>query len=72
METTEEGFSMKSATADSKVTWEHFVETTIAPKGALIYSSKNIFNFIPASATITDGTWQEFTELLEAKIKKKI
>lgn len=72
LEITEEGFSMKSPTTDSKVSWAHFVEATISPKGALIYSSKNIFNFIPATATITDGTWEEFTELLESKIEKKI
>ncbi|MEO1855916.1 MAG: hypothetical protein ABGY95_00945 [Rubritalea sp.] len=46
--------------------------TTNHPLGLLIYPQKNIFFFIPATATITDGTWEELTELLKTQIEKKI
>lgn len=70
--TTMDGLQIKSTTAVSSVSWEHFVETTISPKGALMYSSKNIFNFIPSTAIVTGGTWMDFTQLLESKIEKKV
>ncbi len=71
--TTEEtGLHFETPQGSSSTNWNLYVDIIIHQKGILLYPQKNLFYWIPATATITDGTWQEFTRLLEAKIGKKI
>ncbi|MFT5883466.1 MAG: hypothetical protein ACI9FG_001981 [Crocinitomicaceae bacterium] len=70
--TGETGLNFETPQGSSATNWNLYVDVCVHPNGILLYPQKNLFYWIPATATITDGTWQEFTQLLEAKIEKKI
>ena len=70
--TDETGLHFETPQGSSATNWNLYVDVCIHPKGVLLYPQKNLFYWIPKSATITDGTWEEFTDLLEAKIEKKV
>lgn len=68
---TDSGLDFTTPTATSQIQWGHFVSYTNAKTGVLVYSQKNIFLFIPSESVVTDGSWEEFTQLLETNIPKK-
>ncbi len=70
--TDETGLHFETPQGSSATNWNLYVEVCVHSKGILLYPQKNLFYWIPKSATVTDGTWEEFTELLETKIEKKI
>ena len=72
LEVTEAEVSIATAQSNGAFLWECLVDFKICKTGILLYPQKNIFYWIPNSATIEDGTWQDFEALISKKITRKI
>ena len=72
LETTEAEVTVTTSKARSAFLWECLVDYKICGEGILLYPMKNLFYWIPATAEIEGGTWQDFEVLISKKIIKKI
>ncbi len=67
----EDGVTIKTAGSIGTTHWYSLVDFLICKEGVLLYPQKNLFFWIPNSATIEDGTWQDFEALISKKITRK-
>ncbi len=72
LEPDEKGITMTTSGSIGTTDWSSFVDYLICKTGILLYPQKNIFYWIPNSATIEGGTWQDFELLISKKITRKI
>lgn len=72
LDATDSEFSIISKDSSYTSNWSAFADFKICTNGILLYSQKHIYLWVPDTATIEDGTWQEFTDLVFTKITRKI
>jgi hypothetical protein len=72
METSDEALASKEESSSGSSTWDAFVDYKICKDGILLYPQKNIFYWIPETAAVEGGTWQEFQALVSNKITRRI
>jgi hypothetical protein len=64
----EDGLSMIEATAESRVTWDHYLQFTETPNLFLLYVATNAAEFIPKRVFPTEMAMNGFRTLLERNI----
>jgi Zn-dependent protease with chaperone function len=64
--------SFKDGESTGASPFSAFVDFKICKGGLLLYPQKNIFYWIPDTAEIEGGSWQDFTKLIAANITKKL
>ncbi len=57
------------SSGQARFNWEHFKESVSTPDGALIYSAKRAFNWLPKTAFTSEADYNRFLDLLAAKTK---
>jgi hypothetical protein len=72
LEATEFQISITTSKSQTTSLWECLVDYKICGEGILLYPMKNVFCWIPRTASIEGGTWQEFELLISQKIQCKI
>ncbi|MDP0490920.1 MAG: YcxB family protein [Verrucomicrobiota bacterium JB023] len=72
IEADEEGLAMRHRKSEGRIDWDGFVDVQECPEGLLLYPQKNLFVWIPCSATMSEGRWEDFVSLVTSKITKKL
>ncbi|MFM2199205.1 MAG: YcxB-like protein [Verrucomicrobiota bacterium] len=68
----DEGVEMSADGSTTTSPWSSFVDFRICKDGILLYPQKMLQYWIPNSATVEGGTWQDFEALVSSKIQRKI
>lgn len=72
IDTTDENLTIQDDASSATSAWSVLVDFKICKTGILLYPQKNIFYWIPDTAIVTGGTWQDFEALISKKITRKI
>ena len=72
MTTGEDAIQIKTPGSTGTISWANLVDCRICDGGILLYPQKTMHFWIPDSAKIENGTWEEFTDLVSSKITRKI
>ncbi len=59
IEISKQQLRMTTPKGRSTASWGNFIDAHRTPDGILLYTNKNVFNWIPESP-VTGGTWEEF------------
>jgi hypothetical protein len=70
--TSDEGIEMITEGSSGTTSWTSFVDFRICTDGILLYPQKMIQYWIPSSASIENGTWQDFEAIVSGKVQRKI
>jgi hypothetical protein len=70
--TSDEGIEMITEGSSGTTSWTSFVDFRICTDGILLYPQKMIQYWIPSSASIENGTWQDFQAIVSDKVQRKI
>lgn len=65
----ENGFSVKLKTSDSRADWTSLQDTYSTPDGCLLYPQRNIFFWLPKTAFTSEADYNRFLDLLVANTK---
>jgi len=68
----DEGIEIRTEGSSGTATWPSFVDGRICKDGILLYPQKMLHYWIPKSATVEGGTWQDFESLVSSEIQRKI
>ncbi len=68
----EGGLQLREDGAESKCTWDSFVDCRVCEDGILLYPQRNLFFWLPASVEFSTGSWGELTTLVAASVTKKV
>ena len=72
MELGDERIFVTTEDSQSSMKWSSFVDRKTFEDGILIYPQKNLFNWIPANATIEGGNWDELRKEIDTRISLKV
>jgi len=72
MAATESEIVIATSKSNGAFLWDCLVDYKICETGILLYPQKSIFHWIPDTATIEGGTWQDFQALVSEKVTRKI
>ena len=64
--------SLTDSRSNGTFLWECLIDYKICTNGILLYPHENIFYWIPNTASVEGGTWQDFESLVSNKIQRKI
>jgi len=64
---TKEKLQLMTNNSKTTAAWNNFIEAKVAKDGILLYSQKNIFNWIP-KCSVENGSWEEFSALIEEQV----
>jgi hypothetical protein len=64
-----QGISQQIGGSHAFTDWTHVFESSAAADGALVYSQKSLFYWLPKTAFTSEAEYQRFIELLKAKTK---
>lgn len=64
----EEQLQLITESANTTAGWNNFIDARITKDGILLYSQKNIFNWIP-QCPVENGSWDQFAALVADKVK---
>jgi len=70
IEVVDDGLRFRGPSSDSMNSWNSFVDLHVLSKGVLLYPQYELFIWVPSDSILTDGTWDNFIEVLEKNIKK--
>ncbi|MGJ8635130.1 MAG: hypothetical protein ACSHX7_14535 [Luteolibacter sp.] len=70
--TSEEKIILSDGESEASTPWTIFADFKIVENGLLLYPQPNIFYWIPNTATVEKGTWQDFQTLITKKVIPKI
>ncbi len=65
----EDGYDSQFGSSRGFTSWAHIHGTTATPDGVLIYSQKDVFDWIPKTAFTSITDYNRFLDLLAAKTK---
>lgn len=68
----ENGMRVKAPNGESRNDWISFVDFHFCDQGLLLYPTKQIFHWIPSSAEIEGGNWEEFEKLISRSIERRV
>ncbi len=63
IEISEQKLSLTTTESQSQGSWSNFIDAHQVKDGLLLYTQKNLFNWIPESA-VENGTWDEFCTMI--------
>lgn len=72
VQTSDEGIEISTGDTSVKAAWSSFVDARVCKDGVLLYPQKTLQYWIPQTATVEGGTWQDFEALVSSKIQRKI
>ena len=67
MNATPDKLVISSLESNGAAKWSNFMDVKVCEQGILLYTQKNLFNWIPKSE-VDGGTWDEFAELVEQQV----
>lgn len=68
---TENVIEYNTGQSESKMRWDLFRQSKVAPDMVLLYQTTHAFNVFPRHFFANDADWSAFTRLVEQKIRKK-
>lgn len=72
MEFSEEALTFHDGASTGSSPWSVFVDMKACKDGILLYPQKGIFYWIPDTASVEGGTWEDVTELVRKKIQPRV
>ncbi|WP_133796890.1 YcxB family protein [Prosthecobacter fusiformis] len=65
----DQGLLVRMPLGEGKFDWDYFIESISTPDGAMIYSHKKAFNWLPKTAFSSESDYDRFLQLISTKTK---